>query len=89
MVDAAAGDTEDFVHCHRQANIGPRLVIAAGSLLGMKINGRAMAWMRWESTPVTRPQAGSSRPRYFRPTEVETLLGDATRHGTSSAGAPR
>jgi len=72
-------EPEDFVIATGKQFSVRDFVIAAGSLLGMKIE--------WDGEGVDEVgiDAASGRtlvrvdPRYFRPTEVKTLLGDATK----------
>lgn len=75
MADAAAGDAGRFRHRHSVREF----VDVAASEVGMRI--------RWEGTGVdekgydakTGKCIVSVDPRYFRPTEVATLLGDPTK----------
>ncbi|HMD28417.1 MAG TPA: GDP-mannose 4,6-dehydratase [Steroidobacteraceae bacterium] len=70
---------EDFVIATGKQTSVRDFVVAAGKQLGMKID--------WRGTGVDEVgvDSGSGRtlvridPRYFRPTEVETLLGDPTK----------
>jgi GDPmannose 4,6-dehydratase len=70
---------EDFVIATGRQFSVRDFVVAAGSLLGMHIEWRGIG------TDETGVDTRSGRtivrvdPRYFRPTEVETLLGDATK----------
>jgi len=72
-------EPEDFVIATGKQFSVRDFVIAAGSLLGMKIEWRG------EGIDEVGIDGASGRalvridPRYFRPTEVDTLLGDATK----------
>jgi len=54
-------------------------VVAAGSLLDMKIEWQGKGVKEVGVDTVTGRRLVHVDPRYFRPTEVETLLGDATK----------
>jgi GDPmannose 4,6-dehydratase len=54
-------------------------VIAAGALLGMKIEWQGQGVDEVGIDRVTGRTLVRVDPRYFRPTEVETLLGDASK----------
>ena len=54
-------------------------MIAAGSLLGMKIEWQGEGIDEVGIDTATGRPLVRVDPRYFRPTEVETLLGDATK----------
>ena len=80
MAHAAAGAAGGFCNCHRAPGIGAPLHRAAATALG---------WgsLQWDGEGLE--EVGRRRdtgavvvridPRYFRPAEVETLLGDPTR----------
>jgi GDPmannose 4,6-dehydratase len=54
-------------------------VVAAGALLDMKIEWQGDGVDEVGIDTVTGRKLVRVDPRYFRPTEVETLLGDATK----------
>jgi len=80
-------EPEDFVIATGTQFSVRDFVVAAGSLLDMKIEwlGEGLEEVGIDST-VGRTVVRVD-PRYFRPTEVETLLGDATK--ASDWGGPR
>ena len=88
MADAAAGEAGGLRHRHRRAVQRARLRERRAAELGMSNRaGRARAS---EEKGYDRRAARcivAVDPRYFRPTEVETLLGDPTQgQARSSAG---
>ena len=80
MADAAAGKPEDFViSTGRQESVRRFIELSARALdWGPICSGKATALKK----PAGRSDTGSIvvriDPRYFRPAEVETLLGDPT-----------
>jgi GDPmannose 4,6-dehydratase len=70
---------EDFVIATGKQYSVRDFVIAAGSLLGMKIEWQGDGVNEVGIDAVTGRKLVRVDPRYFRPTEVETLLGDATK----------
>jgi GDPmannose 4,6-dehydratase len=70
---------EDFVIATGRQFSVRDFVIAAGSLLDMKIEWRGNGADEVGIDAVTGRTLVRIDPRYFRPTEVETLLGDATK----------
>jgi GDPmannose 4,6-dehydratase len=68
---------EDFVIATGTQYSVRDFVIAAGSLLGMNIEWRGRGVNEIGIDTVTGRHIVQVDPRYFRPTEVETLLGDA------------
>ena len=72
-------EPEDFVIATGKQFSVRDFVISAGSLLGMKIEWRGEAVDEVGVDTVTGRTIVRVDPRYFRPTEVETLLGDATK----------
>ena len=70
---------EDFVIATGRQFSVRDFVVAAGALLGMKIEwrGRGVEEVGFDS--VTGRELVRVDPRYFRPTEVETLLGDPSK----------
>ena len=71
---------EDYRHRHRRAALGARVRRRSRP-------GRSASAIRWEGEGVAEKGYDATSgacivavdPRYFRPTEVETLLGDATK----------
>jgi GDPmannose 4,6-dehydratase len=70
---------EDFVIATGKQYSVRDFVVAAGSLLDMKIEWQGDGADEVGVDSVTGRQLVHVDPRYFRPTEVETLLGDATK----------
>jgi GDPmannose 4,6-dehydratase len=70
---------EDFVIATGKQYSVRDFVVAAGSLLDMKIEWRGEGAEEVGIDTVTGRQLVRVDPRYFRPTEVETLLGDPTK----------
>jgi GDPmannose 4,6-dehydratase len=70
---------EDFVIATGKQFSVRDFVVAAGSLLDMQIEWRGDGVDEVGIDTVTGRQLVRVDPRYFRPTEVETLLGDATK----------
>jgi GDPmannose 4,6-dehydratase len=70
---------EDFVIATGKQFSVRDFVVAAGSLLDMQIEWRGDGVDEVGIDAVTGRQLVRVDPRYFRPTEVETLLGDATK----------
>ena len=70
---------EDFVIATGKQYSVRDFVVAAGSLLDMKIEWRGEGVEEVGIDTVTGRELVRVDPRYFRPTEVETLLGDATK----------
>jgi len=70
---------EDFVIATGKQYSVRDFVIAAGSLLGMKIEWQGDGVDEVGIDAATGRKLVRVDPRYFRPTEVETLLGDATK----------
>jgi GDPmannose 4,6-dehydratase len=70
---------EDFVIATGKQFSVRDFVVAAGSLLDMQIEWQGDGVDEIGIDTVTGRQLVRVDPRYFRPTEVETLLGDATK----------
>jgi GDPmannose 4,6-dehydratase len=70
---------EDFVIATGKQYSVRDFVVAAGSLLDMKIEWRGEGVEEIGVDSVTGRDVVRVDPRYFRPTEVDTLLGDATK----------
>jgi GDPmannose 4,6-dehydratase len=72
-------EAEDFVIATGKQYSVRDFVVAAGSLLDMKIEWRGEGVDEIGVDTVTGRNIVRVDPRYFRPTEVDTLLGDATK----------
>ena len=72
-------EPEDFVIATGKQYSVRDFVVAAGSLLDMKIQWQGEGVDEVGIDTVTGRRVVRVDPRYFRPTEVETLLGDATK----------
>jgi GDPmannose 4,6-dehydratase len=72
-------EPEDFIIATGKQFSVRDFVIAAGSLLGMKIEWQGEGVDELGIDTVTDRPIVRVDPRYFRPTEVQTLLGDATK----------
>jgi GDPmannose 4,6-dehydratase len=72
-------EPEDFVIATGKQFSVRDFVAAAGSLLDMKIEWRGKGVDEIGVDAVSGRTLVRVDPRYFRPTEVETLLGDATK----------
>ncbi len=72
-------EAEDFVIATGTQFSVRDFVVAAGSLLGMKIEWQGEGVDELGIDGATGRKLIRVDPRYFRPTEVETLLGDATK----------
>jgi GDPmannose 4,6-dehydratase len=72
-------EAEDFVIATGKQFSVRDFVVAAGSLLDMKIEWKGEGVDEVGIDTVTGRAVVRVDPRYFRPTEVETLLGDATK----------
>jgi GDPmannose 4,6-dehydratase len=72
-------EPEDFVIASGTQFSVRDFVVAAGALLDMKIDWRGEGLEEVGVDSVTGRTLVRVDPRYFRPTEVETLLGDATK----------
>jgi GDPmannose 4,6-dehydratase len=72
-------EPEDFVIATGKQFSVRDFVVAAGSLLDMKIEWRGAGVDEIGVDTVSGRTLVRVDPRYFRPTEVETLLGDATK----------
>ncbi len=70
---------EDFVIATGRQYSVRDFVVAAGSRLGMKIEWKGEGVAEEGVDSVSGKTLVKVDPRYFRPTEVETLLGDATK----------
>jgi len=70
---------EDFVIATGKQYSVRDFVMAAGSLLGMKIEWHGKGVDEVGVDTVSKRSIVRVDPRYFRPTEVETLLGDPTK----------
>jgi GDPmannose 4,6-dehydratase len=70
---------EDFVIATGKQYSVRDFVVASGSLLGMNIEWRGQGVDEVGIDTVTGRPIVRVDPRYFRPTEVETLLGDASK----------
>ena len=79
---------EDFVIATGEQHSVRDFVVRAGALLGMKISwsGKGVDETRVDS--VSGKTIVRVDPRYFRPTEVETLLGDPTKARTKLGWKP-
>ena len=91
VADAAAGRAGRLRHRHRRAALGPR--VRRARRRRARHAHRAGAARASRNRASTRADAARRvvriDPRYFRPTEVDTLLGDPTRPASSSAGSRR
>jgi GDPmannose 4,6-dehydratase len=72
-------EPEDFVIATGKQYSVRDFVVAAASLLDMKIEWQGEGVDEVGIDTVTGRRLVRVDPRYFRPTEVETLLGDATK----------
>jgi GDPmannose 4,6-dehydratase len=72
-------EPEDFVIASGTQFSVRDFVVAAGALLDMKIDWRGEGLEEVGVDSVTGRTLVRVDPRYFRPTEVDTLLGDATK----------
>ena len=72
-------EPEDFVIASGTQYSVRDFVVAAGSLLGMNIEWHGDGLDEVGVDAMTGRKLVRVDPRYFRPTEVETLLGDATK----------
>jgi len=72
-------EPEDFVIATGKQYSVRDFVVAAGALLGMTIEWRGKGVDEVGVDTVSGRQLIRVDPRYFRPTEVESLLGDATK----------
>jgi GDPmannose 4,6-dehydratase len=72
-------EPEDFVIATGKQFSVRDFVVAAGELLDMKIEWRGKGVEEVGIDAATGRELIHVDPRYFRPTEVETLLGDATK----------
>jgi GDPmannose 4,6-dehydratase len=72
-------EPEDFVIATGTQYSVRDFVVAAGSLLGMNIEWQGEGVDEVGIDTLTGRKLVRVDPRYFRPTEVETLLGDATK----------
>jgi GDPmannose 4,6-dehydratase len=70
---------EDFVIATGKQYSVRDFVVATGNLLGMKIEWRGKGVDEVGVDTVSKKTIVRVDPRYFRPTEVETLLGDPTK----------
>jgi GDPmannose 4,6-dehydratase len=70
---------EDFVIATGKQHSVRDFVVAAGARLGMKIEWRGVGIGETGIDTKTGRTLVKVDPRYFRPTEVETLLGDASK----------
>jgi GDPmannose 4,6-dehydratase len=70
---------EDFVIATGKQHSVKDFVVAAGKLLNMQIEWRGKGVGEEGVDAITGRTLVRVDPRYFRPTEVETLLGDATK----------
>jgi GDPmannose 4,6-dehydratase len=70
---------EDFVIATGKQYSVRDFVVSAGALLGMKIEWQGTGLDEVGTDTVTGRRIVRVDPRYFRPTEVESLLGDATK----------
>jgi GDPmannose 4,6-dehydratase len=70
---------EDFVIATGKQYSVRDFVVAAGMLLGMKVEWKGQGVDEVGIDTVTGKTLVRVDPRYFRPTEVETLLGDPTK----------
>ena len=79
-----------FRHRHRRAAFGTRVLRARGRAAGHAHRmARQRAWRSAGSTPGAAASVIRIDPRYFRPTEVDTLLGDAEQGAATSSGGSR
>ena len=72
-------EPEDFVVATGKQHSVRDFVVLAGELLGMDIEWRGKGVERWASTATAAATIVRVDPRYFRPAEVETLLGDPSK----------
>jgi GDPmannose 4,6-dehydratase len=72
-------EPEDFVIATGKQYSVRDFVVAAGSLLGMKIEWQGEGLDEMGIDTASGRALVRIDPRYFRPTEVQTLLGDATK----------
>ena len=80
MADAAAGRARGLRHRDGQAILRARLRrLPPARCSTCRSSGRARGSTKWASTRPTGRTLVRVDPRYFRPTEVETLLGDPTK----------
>ena len=80
---------EDFVIATGEQHSVRDFVVRAGALLGMKIEWRGRGVDEQGIDTVTGKVIVKIDPRYFRPTEVDSLLGDATRARTRMGWVPK
>ena len=73
---------EDFVIATGEQHSVREFVSRAGALLGMKIDWRGKGVQEVGVETVSGKTIVKVDPRYFRPTEVDTLLGDPTKART-------
>ena len=80
---------EDFVIATGEQHSVREFVVRAGALLGMKIEWRGRGVDEEGIDTVTDKVIVRVDPRYFRPTEVDSLLGDANRARTRLGWTPK
>ena len=80
---------EDFVIATGEQHSVREFVQRAGALLGMKLEWRGKGVEEQGIDTVTGKIVVKVDPRYFRPTEVDSLLGDATRARTRLGWTPK
>ena len=80
---------EDFVIATGEQHSVREFVQRAGALLGMKLEWRGRGVEEQGIDTVTGKIVVKVDPRYFRPTEVDSLLGDATRARTRLGWTPK
>jgi len=80
---------EDFVIATGEQHSVREFVVRAGARLGMKLEWRGRGLDEQGIDTVSGKTIVKVDPRYFRPTEVDSLLGDATRARTRLGWAPK
>jgi GDPmannose 4,6-dehydratase len=81
-------EPEDFVIATGEQHSVREFVTRAGAELGMNVEWRGSGLDEQGVDTNTGHAVAKVDPRYFRPTEVETLLGDATKARTKLGWKP-
>jgi GDPmannose 4,6-dehydratase len=81
-------EPDDFVIATGEQHSVREFVVRAGSVLGMRIEWRGEGVDEYGLNAATGKIVVRIDPRYFRPTEVDTLLGDATKARTKLGWVP-